>query len=106
MNFGFTLQAGWEAVGLLLSMAFLNGGPASLVWGTLLAGIGSVAVAMSLGEMASMDPAVGAQYRWSARFAKRNPEFWGLLQGNVILPFTQQLDTFFSIIESSGVTSL
>lgn len=27
------------------------------------------------------DPTVGAQYRWSARFAQRWPEFWGLMQG-------------------------
>lgn len=27
------------------------------------------------------DPTVGAQYRWSARFAQQSPEFWGFLQG-------------------------
>jgi choline transport protein len=54
VNFGFTLQAGWETVGLTLQYALYNGGPASLVYGTILAGFGSTAIAASLGEMASM----------------------------------------------------
>lgn len=74
----------------MLSMAFLNGGPASLIWGTLLVAIGSAAIATSLGEMASMDPAVGAQYRWSARFAKSNAEFWGLMQGICFLTYSSE----------------
>lgn len=65
----------------MLNMGFYNGGPAAIVWGCLLAGVGNIAVASSLAEMAAMDPAVGAQYRWSARFARSNNEFWGLLQG-------------------------
>lgn len=85
MNFGFTLQAGWEATGMMMGMAFLNGGPAALVWGVVFASFGHVAVALSLGEMASMDPTVGAQYRWSARFARKWPEFWGLMQGKPAL---------------------
>jgi amino acid transporter len=66
----------------MLALAFMNGGPASLVWGSVLGGIGHLFIAMSLGEMASMDPTVGAQYRWSARFARKWPAFWGLMQGS------------------------
>ncbi|KAH7125504.1 amino acid/polyamine transporter I [Dendryphion nanum] len=80
-NFGFCLQAGWEGVGLTFQFAWYNGGPASIVYGAIIAGIGSTLVASALGEMASMDPTVGAQYRWSARFAQRAPEFWGFIQG-------------------------
>ncbi|KAI4952851.1 hypothetical protein J4E86_006387 [Alternaria arbusti] len=80
-NFGFTLQVAWEAVGLSFQLAWLNGGPAALVWGSMIAGVGSTLVATALGEMASMDPTVGAQYRWSARFASFAPEFWGFIQG-------------------------
>jgi choline transport protein len=36
---------------------------------------------MSLAEMASMDPTVGAQYRWSAAFAPKWNRFFGLMQG-------------------------
>lgn len=53
-NFGFTLQTGWEGVGLTFQFAWLNGGPAAIVWGSLIAGIGSTLVATALGEMASM----------------------------------------------------
>ena len=31
------------------------------------------------------DPTVGAQYRWSARFAQSLPEFWGFVQGKIVL---------------------
>ncbi|KAH6677107.1 amino acid/polyamine transporter I [Halenospora varia] len=81
VNFGFTLQAAWEASGSSFQFSLLNGGPASLVYGSILAGVGSTAIATSLAEMASLDPVVGAQYRWSAAFAPFNPKFWGLFQG-------------------------
>ncbi|KAL8691569.1 MAG: hypothetical protein Q9218_003229 [Villophora microphyllina] len=81
VNFGFTLQAAWEASGLAIQFSLLNGGPASLVYGSLLAGVGSCFIALSLAEMASIDPVVGAQYRWSAQFAPLWPRFWGLFQG-------------------------
>ncbi|KAJ4312879.1 hypothetical protein N0V94_007219 [Neodidymelliopsis sp. IMI 364377] len=53
-NFGFTLQVAWEAVGLSFSLAWQNGGPAALVYGSMLAGIGSTLIATALGEMASI----------------------------------------------------
>ncbi|KAL8706333.1 MAG: hypothetical protein Q9225_007967 [Loekoesia sp. 1 TL-2023] len=81
INFGFTLQASWEASGLSIQFSLLNGGPASLVYGSLLVGCGSCLIALSLAEMASVDPVVGAQYRWSAQFAPMWPRFWGLFQG-------------------------
>lgn len=37
-----------------------------------------------MAEMASINPTVGAQYRWSALYAPRrfgSPAFWGLIQG-------------------------
>lgn len=75
------MQCAWEATGFGIQLSLANGGAASLLYGTLLAGTGSLLIALSLGEMASIDPAVGAQYRWSAKFAPRWPEFWGLFQG-------------------------
>jgi choline transport protein len=66
---------------VIFQLALVNGGPASIVYGTIFAGIGTTLVAMSLAEMASMDPTVGAQYRWSAAFAPRWPRFFGLMQG-------------------------
>lgn len=82
--FGTTLQASWEASAIGFAAGLYNGGPTSLVWGTLIAWIGSAAIVASLSEMASINPTVGAQYRWTAMFAPRSvisPAFWSLLQG-------------------------
>jgi len=75
-----------------------------MVYGAILGAFGATAIALSLGEMASMyvtyihwsitsidlsmfsDPLVGAQYRWSANFAPFAPRFWGLLQGRTETP--------------------
>ncbi|KAF2001658.1 amino acid transporter, partial [Amniculicola lignicola CBS 123094] len=85
INFTFCLQCAWIGYSITFQFAWANGGPAALVYGPIVAGFGSTAVAMSLAEMASMDPTVGAQYRWSARFAPRYPEFWGFMQGTLIV---------------------
>ena len=47
----------------------INGGPAALVWGMLLSISGTMALALSLAEMASICPIAGAQYHWTALFA-------------------------------------
>lgn len=65
VNFGICLQC-WEVVGLYMTTAIFNGGPATLVYGSIISTVGSVAVVASLAEIASIDPHVGAQYRWSA----------------------------------------
>ena len=54
VNFGFTLQASWEAIAISFQLSLPNGGPASLVYGSILTGIGASAIAISLAEMASM----------------------------------------------------
>ena len=52
--FGLTLQSSWEAIAISFQSSLLNGGSISLVWGMLIVGLGSTALATSLGEMASM----------------------------------------------------
>ncbi|KAF2467217.1 amino acid transporter [Lindgomyces ingoldianus] len=81
INFGFILQCSWEAAAVTFQFSLSNGGPASIVYGSIFAGIGTSLVAISLAEMASMDPTVGAQYRWSAAFAPKFNRFFGLMQG-------------------------
>ncbi len=99
------MQSAWETLATTFQFSLLNGGPASIVYGGILTGFGCTAIAFSLAEMASMyviifhvchflaeslltslsrDPMVGAQYRWSARFAPAAPRFWGLIQGTVL----------------------
>ncbi|ORY19759.1 GABA permease [Clohesyomyces aquaticus] len=81
INFGFILQCSWEAAAVTFQFSLSNGGPASIVYGSIFAGFGTTLVALSLAEMASMDPTVGAQYRWSATFAPKFNRFFGLMQG-------------------------
>jgi len=49
--------------------ALRNGGPSALVWGMILSISGTMALALSLAEMASICPIAGAQYHWTALFA-------------------------------------
>ncbi|KAF2428690.1 amino acid transporter, partial [Tothia fuscella] len=87
VSFGLTTQASWESVALTFQASLYNGGPVTLVYGIIIATLGSSVIAASLGEMASMFPTVGAQYRWTARHTPKrlNPVFWGLLQGRLCL---------------------
>ena len=54
INFAFTLQVSWEGAALTFQVSLPNGGPASLVYGSLFATIGVTTVVLSLSEMASM----------------------------------------------------
>ncbi|RAR14138.1 amino acid transporter [Stemphylium lycopersici] len=81
INFAVIILASWESFAVTFQFALTNGGPASIFYGSILAGIGACAVGFSLAELASIDPTVGAQYRWSANLAPVAPRFWGLLQG-------------------------
>src|SRR5215472_9256711 len=88
--FSVILASSWEYVSITFQFALLNGGPSAMVYGCILVSFGGSAVAFSLAEMASMyvepfacktmfktqssltsyrDPVVGAQYRWSMKFA-------------------------------------
>ncbi|PVH90052.1 hypothetical protein DM02DRAFT_678823, partial [Periconia macrospinosa] len=81
VNFGVIILASWESFAVTFQFALTNGGPSSMFYGSILAGCGVSCVGFSLAELASIDPTVGAQYRWSANFAPFAPRFWGLLQG-------------------------
>jgi choline transport protein len=52
--FGLNLQSSWEGIAISFQAALLNGGPVSLTYGIIIAAVGSSAIALSLGEMASM----------------------------------------------------
>ena len=44
----------WEATSALFAGAYLNGGPVSVVYGFIVAVLGTLAIAASMAEMASM----------------------------------------------------
>ncbi|KAL4767879.1 amino acid/polyamine transporter I [Aspergillus nidulans var. acristatus] len=60
------LMATWEALSSTMVSALVSGGPASLVYGYLLAVVGALATAASLAELASMYPTAGGQYHFTA----------------------------------------
>ncbi|KAL4925282.1 putative GABA permease [Aspergillus undulatus] len=63
------LMATWEALSSTIVSGLVSGGPVSLVYGFLLAILGSLATAASLGELASMYPTAGGQYHFTAKLA-------------------------------------
>jgi hypothetical protein len=54
INFGLIILVSWEAFALTFQFALLNGGPASMLYGCILVGIGATFVSLSLAELASM----------------------------------------------------
>jgi hypothetical protein len=54
VNFGVIILASWESFAVTFQFALTNGGPASIFYGSLLAGIGACTVGFSLAELASM----------------------------------------------------
>ncbi|EXJ91531.1 hypothetical protein A1O3_00079 [Capronia epimyces CBS 606.96] len=66
----------WEATSALFAGAYTNGGPASVVYGFIVSVFGTLCIAASLAEMASISPIAGAQYHWSA---EHSPLEWRAL---------------------------
>ncbi|KAE9403296.1 putative amino acid permease [Gymnopus androsaceus JB14] len=71
LGFSSTILSSWESMCSILSAGFFNGGPVSLIYGMLLVISGSLTIAASLAEMASICPVAGAQYHWTFIFAPR-----------------------------------
>lgn len=54
LAFAATSQASWEAIGASMFAGLENGGPVALIYGLILAILGSLGMALSLAELASM----------------------------------------------------
>ncbi|KAF1838285.1 putative GABA permease [Decorospora gaudefroyi] len=77
-----SLIATWEALGATMASGLIAGGPVSLVYGYILAIVGTLATAMSLSELASMYPSAGGQYYFVVQLApKRFRAPWGYAAG-------------------------
>ncbi|ERF74053.1 hypothetical protein EPUS_03868 [Endocarpon pusillum Z07020] len=66
LMFGSATLSTWEATSAVFVSAYTNGGPASVVYGFIVAVIGTLAIGASFAEMASISPIAGAQYHWTA----------------------------------------
>ncbi|EEA25937.1 hypothetical protein TMatcc_005813 [Talaromyces marneffei ATCC 18224] len=69
LSMTIVLMGTWESLSSTMATALASGGPVSLVYGCILAIIGALATAASLGEMTSMYPTAGGQYHFTAKLA-------------------------------------
>ncbi|PVH70722.1 amino acid transporter-like protein [Cadophora sp. DSE1049] len=66
LGLAFAILNSWTALAASLSLALPSGGPTSVLWGLITAGICNLALAVSLAEFLSAYPTAGGQYHWVA----------------------------------------
>lgn len=69
LGLAFAILNSWTALSASLSLALPSGGPTSVVWGLVTAGICDLCLAASLAEFLSAYPTAGGQYHWVAVIA-------------------------------------
>lgn len=66
LGLAFAILNSWTALAASINLALPSGGPSSVVWGLIVAGICNLALAASLAEFLSAYPTAGGQYHWAA----------------------------------------
>ena len=66
LGLAFAILNSWTALSASLSLALPSGGPTSVIWGLITAGVCNMALAVSLAEFLSAYPTAGGQYHWVA----------------------------------------
>lgn len=69
LGLAFAILNSWTALSASLSLALPSGGPTSVVWGLVTAGICNLSLAASMAEFLSAYPTAGGQYHWVAVIA-------------------------------------
>lgn len=64
LGLAFAILNSWTALATSLSIALPSGGPVSVIWGLVTAGICNLCIAVSLAEFLSAYPTAGGQYEW------------------------------------------
>lgn len=64
LGLAFAILNSWTALASSLSLALPSGGPTSVVWGLVTAGVCNLCLAASLAEFLSAYPTAGGQYHW------------------------------------------
>ncbi|KAI1088971.1 amino acid transporter [Rostrohypoxylon terebratum] len=72
LGLAFAILNTWTALAASISLALPSGGPSSVVWGLIVAGICNLCLAASLAEFLSAYPTAGGQYHWAAIVAWKN----------------------------------
>lgn len=66
LGLAFAILNSWTALAASLSLALPSGGPTSVIWGLITAGICNLCLAASLAEFLSAYPTSAGQYHWAA----------------------------------------
>ncbi|KAJ4152746.1 hypothetical protein LMH87_009268 [Akanthomyces muscarius] len=66
LGLAFAILNSWTALAASINLALPSGGPSSVIWGFMVAGICNLALAASLAEFLSAYPTAGGQYHWAA----------------------------------------
>ncbi|PTU17604.1 hypothetical protein P175DRAFT_0512316 [Aspergillus ochraceoroseus IBT 24754] len=66
LGLAFAILNSWTALSASLNLSLPSGGPVSVVWGLVTAGICNLSIAASLAEFLSAYPTAGGQYHWVA----------------------------------------
>jgi choline transport protein len=66
LGLAFAILNSWTALSASLSLALPSGGPTSVIWGLVSAGICNMSLAISMAEFLSWAPTAGGQYHWVA----------------------------------------
>lgn len=66
LGLAFAILNSWTALATSLSIALPSGGPVSVIWGLITAGVCNLCIAASLAEFLSAYPTAGGQYEWVA----------------------------------------
>lgn len=66
LGLAFAILNSWTALAASLSLALPSGGPTSVIWGLVTAGVCNMCLAASLAEFLSAYPTAGGQYHWVA----------------------------------------
>ncbi|KAL8826829.1 MAG: hypothetical protein Q9170_007253 [Blastenia crenularia] len=69
LGFSCTMLVTWEGLLIVFVQGLNNGGPAGLLYGYILAWLGTLAVFTSMAELVSMAPTSSGQYHWVAMLA-------------------------------------
>jgi choline transport protein len=69
LGLAFAILNSWTALSASLSLALPSGGPTSVIWGLVTAGVCDLCLAASLAEFLSAYPTAGGQYHWVAVIA-------------------------------------
>ncbi|KAF5502641.1 Choline transport protein [Colletotrichum aenigma] len=82
LAFALIFMSSWEVMAMDMGATFYNGGPQTLAWGIILVVVGAMAQALSMAELATIQPIAGAQYHWTHFLApEKHRRFITWMQG-------------------------